>query len=70
MYIHVKGTITVPITRTAAPPINRNEKVAFKNCATTFINYIGEINNTQVNDAHDIAAVISMYNTTEYSDTY
>ena len=69
MYIHVKGTITVPITRTAAAPNNRNKKVFFKNCAT-FMNCVGEINNTQVNDAHDIAAVIPMYNVTEYSDMY
>ena len=29
-YIHVKGTITVPNTETAAAPNNRNEKVMFK----------------------------------------
>ena len=32
-YILVKGTITVPNTRTAAAPNNRNKKLIFKNCA-------------------------------------
>ena len=40
---------------------NRNEKVIFKNCAP-FTNSISEINNTQVDDAHDIDAVIPMFN--------
>ena len=44
-YIHVKGTIEVLNTATAAAQNNRNKKVAFKNCVP-FINCISEINNT------------------------
>ena len=37
-YIHVKGTITVPITAAADTDANNaNKKVIFKNCAS-FIN--------------------------------
>ena len=43
--------------------------MAFKNCAP-FINCIGEINNTQVDNAKDIDIVMSMYSLTEYSDNY
>ena len=49
-YIHVKATITVPNTATPAVPVNNtNKKVIFKNCAP-FTNWIGEINNTQVDE--------------------
>ena len=41
----------------------------FKNC-TPFTDYISEINNTQVNNAKDIDAVMPMYNLIEYSDNY
>ena len=44
-YIHVKETIEVLNTATAAAQNNRNKKVAFKNCVP-FINCISEINNT------------------------
>ena len=33
-------------------------------------NYISRINNTQVDDAHGINVIISMYNSIEYSDSY
>ena len=69
MYIHVKRIMTVPNTGTAAAPNNRNKKVIFKNRAP-FINCISEINNTQVDDAHDFDAVMPMYNLIEYSDIY
>ena len=51
-YIHVKGTITVPNTATAA---NRNKNVIKynKNCAL-FSNCISEIKNIQVDYAHYI----------------
>ena len=68
-YIHVKGTIEVWNTRTAAALNNRNKKATFKNCAS-FVNFISEINNTQVDDAHGIDVVMSMYNLIEFSDTY
>ena len=55
-YIHVKGTVTVPSTATAAAPYNRNTKVIFKNC-TPFTNCISEINDTHLDDAHDIDVV-------------
>ena len=45
-YIHVKGTITIPNTVTAAATNNRNKKVIFKNCAP-FTDWVSEINNTQ-----------------------
>ena len=68
-YIHIKRTITVPNTGTAATPNNTNKKVTFKNCAP-FINCISKINNTQVDDAHDIDVLMRTYNIIEYSDTY
>ena len=58
-HIHVKGTMTVPNTGTAAAQNNRNKNVTFKNCAPS-INYISDINITQVDDAHDIDVVMSM----------
>ena len=33
-------------------------------------NYISRINNTQVDDAHDIDVAMPVYNLTEYSDNY
>ena len=48
---------------------NTNKKVIFKNCAP-FINCIGKINNTQVDNAKDIDIVMLMYNLIEYSDNY
>ena len=58
--IHVKVTIEVPNTGTAAPPNNKNK----------FINYTSEMNKTQVDDARDIDLVMPMYNLIEYSDTF
>ena len=40
-----------------------------KNC-TPFIKFIGRINNTQADDAHDIDVVMLMCNLIEYSDWY
>ena len=60
--------ITLP-KETDAAPNNANEKVIFKNCAP-FTNCISRINNTQVDDASDIDAVMSMHNLIEYSDSY
>ena len=69
-YTLVKETITVANTAAAALAINNlNKKVIFKNCAP-FTNCISRINNTQVNDAHDIDVVMPMYNLIEYSDNY
>ena len=64
-YILVKGNITV----NNAAANNTNKKVIFKNCAP-FTNCISKINNTQINNAEYIDIVITMYNLTEYSDSY
>ena len=44
-------------------------KVIFKNCVP-FTNCISEINNTQIDNAKNIDAVMPMYNLIEYSDNY
>ena len=60
VYVHDKRTITIPnMAATGAVTNNTNKEVIFKNC-TSFSNCIGKINNTQVDDAHDIDVVISM----------
>ena len=46
-----------------------NNKVIFKNCAP-FFNCISKINDTQVDETHDIDEVMSMHNLIEYSDSY
>ena len=46
-YIHVKGTIAIPNTETAAAPNNRNKKGIFSNWAP-FTDFISEIKNTKV----------------------
>ena len=67
-YAHIldKGTITVP---PATAPNNPNTKVIFKNCAL-FTNCIRRINNTQVDNTHDIDVVMPTYNLVEYRDNY
>ena len=68
-YIHAKRVREVTNTRTEAASNNRNKNVIFKNCAP-FINCVSEINNAQVDDAHDIDVVMPMYNLIEYSNAY
>ena len=46
-----------------------NEGVIFKICAP-FTDCVSEINNTQIEKAKDIDAVMQMYNLIEYSDNY
>ena len=48
---------------------NVNKKVVFKNCAP-FINCLSITNNTHVDDAHDIGAVMLMYNLIEYINNF
>ena len=67
--ILVKETIAVPNTAAAAAANNINKKVIFRNCAP-FTNFISRIKNMQVNDAHSIDVVMSIYNLIEYSDNY
>ena len=47
----------------------RNKAVTFKKCAP-FTDCISEINNTQIDNAKYIDAVMPMYNLIEYSDDY
>ena len=53
----------------AADANNNNKKVVLKNCAL-FTDCIGEINNTQVDNAEDIDIVMWMYNLIEYSNNF
>ena len=48
---------------------NGHKKVILKNCAP-FADCKSKINNTQVDNAKDIAVAMSMYNLLEYSDNY
>ena len=71
-YILVKETITITGAgddAAARRADERNKGVTFKNCAS-FTNCISRINNTDINNAHDIVIVMPMYNLLEYSDNY
>ena len=69
-YFHVKGTIIVPDTWTQdAPAYNKNKKVIFKSSAP-FTNCIRELDNTLVDDAHNIDFVMPMSNLLDYSNIY
>ena len=63
-YILVKGTITINgrgADAAARQADERDKGGAFKNCAP-FINFISEINNTQIDNAKNINIVMPMYN--------
>ena len=47
----------------------RDTGVTFKNCAP-FTKCISRINNSDIDNAHDIDIVMPMYNLIEYSDNY
>ena len=71
-YILVKGTIKITgVGNDAAArrPHERNKGVTFKNCAP-FTKCISRINNTDIDNAHDIDIVMPMYNLIEYGDNY
>ena len=51
------------------PPNDGNRNILFKYYAP-FTKCISEINNTQVDDTHDIGAVMPKYNLIEYRDIY
>ena len=71
-YMLVKGTITINGEGADAAAERANERdkgVTFKNCAP-FTKYISRINNTDIDNAHDIDIVMTMYNLIEYSDNY
>ena len=72
VYILVKRRITITgrgADVAARQADERDKGVAFKNCVP-FTNCIGEINNTQVDNAKDVDIVMPMYNLIEYSDIY
>ena len=71
-YILVKGTITITGAgddAAARRADERNKGVTFKNCAP-FTKCISRINNTDIDNVHDIDIVMPMYNLIEYSDNY
>ena len=71
-YILVKGTITITGEGDNAGERQAHERdkgVTFKNCAP-FTKCISRINNTDIDNAHDIDIVMPMYNLIEYSDNY
>ena len=68
-YIFVKRTITVKNTAAAGTTNNADKNAIFKNCVP-FSSCISRINNTQVDDAQYIGAVMPMYKLIEYSDNY
>ena len=72
LYILVKGTITITGAGddvAARRADERNKGVTFKNCAA-FTKCISRINNTDIDNAHDIDIIMPMYNLLEYSDNY
>ena len=71
-YILVKGAITITGAgddAAARQADERNKGVTFKNCAP-FTKCISRINNTDIDNVHDIDIVMPMYNLVEYSDNY
>ena len=71
-YIIVKGTITITGAgddAAARQADERDKGVTFKNCAP-FTKCKSRINNTDIDNAHDIDILMPMYNLTEYNDNY
>ena len=71
-YKLVKETITIAGEGHNAGEIQADERhkgVTFKNCAP-FTKCISRINNTDIDNAHDIDIVMPMYNLIECSDNY
>ena len=65
---------TIKLTREVADDASkqadeRNKGVIF-NCCAPFTDCIGNINNTQIDNAKDIDVVMPMYNLIEYHDNY
>ena len=72
LYILVTGTITIigaGDDAAARQADERDKGVTFKNCAP-FTKCISRINNTDIDNAHDIDIVMPMYNLIKYSDNY
>ena len=71
-YILVKGTVTITGAgddAAARRADERNKEITFKNCVP-FTKCISRINNTDIDNAHDIDIVMPMYNLIKYSDNY
>ena len=71
-YTLVKGTIIITGAGANAgerQADDRDKGVTFKNCAP-FTKCISRINNTDIDNAHDIDIVMQMYNLIEYSNNY
>ena len=71
-YILVKGTITITAVGDDAATRHadeRDKEVTFKNCAP-FTKCISRINNTDIDNAHDIDIVMPMHILIEYSENY
>ena len=71
-YILVKGTITITgegADAAAERADDRDGGVTFKNCSL-FTKCISRINNTDIDNAHDIDIAMPMYNLIECSDNY
>ena len=70
-YILVKETTIIGAGDDAAArqADERNKGVPFKNCVP-FTKCISRIDNTDIDNAHDIDIVMPMYNLIEYSDNY
>ena len=65
-YIIVKG---ITIAKGTNNVNRRNKKLTFKNNAT-FMSWISKINNTFIDKAEDLDAVMPMYNLLKYIDNY
>ena len=71
-YILVNGTIAITGSGANADARQADEidkRLTFKNSAP-FTKCISRINNTDIDNTHDIDIVITMYNLIEYSDNY
>ena len=71
-YILVKGTITVigeGVDAAAERADERDKELTFKNCAP-FTKCISRINNTDIDNAHNIDVVMPMYKLIEQNDNY
>ena len=69
-YLLVKGTISIANMETKSTTAYDNDKkVVFKDCSP-FTNCISEINNTQIDNAKDIDAVLLVYKLIECGSNY
>ena len=68
-YIIVEGTITITGVGDDAAARQADERVTFKNCAP-FTKSISRINNSDIDNVHDIDIVMPMHNLIEYCDNY